>query len=82
MAGSGPDPGDPPEGTLSSPEVPDADAAEQQRPLTEDAEEADPETVVGLDAESRLAHPPLEVNEDDLVEQSVEVPFDDDEVRE
>jgi hypothetical protein len=60
------------------PEVPDADAEEQSRDVVDDPEEADPETTAGRDLSRRLADRPLEVSEADLVDQAVEVPFDDD----
>jgi hypothetical protein len=60
------------------PEVPDADADEQRRPVVDDPQESDPETAAGRDASARLTEPPLEADEYDVADQSVEVPLDDD----
>lgn len=60
------------------PEVPEADADEQRRDLLDDPGDTDPETLVGRDRTEHLAEPPLEVNEADLADQLVDVPFDDD----
>jgi hypothetical protein len=57
------------------PEVPEADADEQRRPLLDTAEDLDPEAAAGRDAGGPV-EPPLEVSEADLLEQSVEVPDD------
>lgn len=61
----------------ADPEIPDADADEQRRPVADDPEEVDPETAAGRNAQQRLEEPPLEVDEGDLAEQVVEIPFDD-----
>jgi hypothetical protein len=63
---------------VAAPEVPDADAEEQSRGVVNDPEEADPETAAGRDLSRLLTDRPLEVSEADLVDQAVEVPFDDD----
>jgi len=62
------------------PEVPDADADEQRRPVVDDPDDVDPETAAGRDVSHRFAEPPLEVSEFDLADQSVEIPLDDDEL--
>jgi hypothetical protein len=61
------------------PEVPDADADEQRRPvIDDDPDQADPEAAAGRDLDQRLTDRPLEISEADLIDQFVEVPFDDD----
>jgi hypothetical protein len=60
------------------PEVPDVDADEQRRSVVEDdPEAADPEAIAGRDLSQRLIDPPLEISEADLVDQVVEIPYDD-----
>lgn len=69
------------QGREASAELPDADAEEQRRAAVEDpdddAGDLDPERVVGRARPGQPGEQPLEASEGDVVEQSLEVPLDD-----